>query len=75
MAQDKPNPWEKQEPKPNPWEKDSQESENPWVHSDGRIDNPLVENVNETNYFDNAYTETFANPDPKPNQQEIEQER
>ena len=75
MAQDKPNPWENQEPKPNPWDKYSQKSANPWEHSDGRIDNPLVENVHETNYFDNAYTETFANPDPKPNQQEIEQER
>ena len=58
--------------KDNPW-KQLQPKKNPWEHSDGRIDNPLVENVHETNHFDNGYTETFANPDPKP--KTIEQER
>lgn len=37
-----------------------------------KIDNPYVENIYEANVFDNAYTETFALPNPKPPQIELD---
>lgn len=36
------------------------------------IDNPLVENVYEINNFDNAYTETQTDPNPKPKSRGLE---
>ena len=64
------NPWDNQ-PKEqgnlwsnntqNPWE----EQKNPWLSSQGNINNPYLENIYQENHFDNPYTETFSNPDPQ----------
>ena len=56
-----------------PWGHQSEEQQNfwgngdqnPWITSQSMIDNSYMENIWETNFFDNPYTETFTNPNPE----------
>ena len=63
QSQEQNDPWGNNNQ--NPWGNQSDQPTNPWANSQSMIDNPYLENPYEANFFDNPYTETFANPNPE----------
>ena len=44
--------------------------QNPTGYQTDKLNNGYLENPHEGNFFDHAYSETWGNPNPHPNQQE-----